>query len=79
MQFVDLPNWLAAHAIRQDAYDLSGGSANDAYVLRSTPSGWEVFYSERGKQSGYTRFSDEGEACALFCDFIVADPTTRAK
>lgn len=78
MRTTDLPSWLAALQVRPDAYDISGGSSDEAYILRVDASRWEVFYSERGQQNGYVAFSDESAACAHFCTLIENDPTTRA-
>lgn len=70
--------WLKAANIRPDAYDLSGGSVDEAYVLRPCGFGWEVFYSERGLQTGLRRFAAEDAACDYFRSLISGDPTTRA-
>jgi hypothetical protein len=66
----DLPKWLAALRVRPDAYDISGGGANVAYIIRLNASYWEVFYSDRGYQNSYVALPDESAAYAHFCTLI---------
>lgn len=74
-----LVEWMKAQNIRPDAYDLSGGSSNEAYVMRASGTGWEVFYSERDLQMNRRSFDSEAEAGAHFRMLIEADPTTRVR
>ena len=77
MERPDLLDWFRAERINPTAYDLSGGAANEAYVLRLTTSGWEVFYSERGLQTGLRVFADERDAIAYFREVVISDPRTQ--
>ena len=77
MNTAELRARLEAEAIRQDAYDLTGDGRNEAYVLRQDPSGWSVFYSERGLESGLQTFASEADACEYLFEKLTSDPTTR--
>ena len=67
---------LLAEGISADAYDLTGNGKSEAYVLRQEPSGWSVFYRERGLETGTVTFAAEGDACAHLLSLLRADPTT---
>lgn len=73
----ELQTVLQAERINPDAYDLSGEGRDEAYVLRQEPSGWSVFYSERGLQRDPQNFSTEAEACDCLLTTLRNDPTAR--
>jgi hypothetical protein len=64
-------------SIRRDAYDFSGDFGSEAYVLRESPEGWEVYYSERGQKRSHREFSSEDEAGEFFRALIVNDVSAR--
>lgn len=76
MNRAELRSTLEAEGIRSDAYDLSGAGENEAYVLREEPSGWCVFYRERGRQQDVRSFETEAEACECLFARLRSDPTT---
>jgi len=65
--------------IRSDAYSIDGGLPPERYVLSLEPGGWSVYYSERNRRVGETRFDTEDEACSYLLLRLVDDPTTRAQ
>jgi hypothetical protein len=74
-----LVEWMNAQNIRPDAYDLSGSSPNEAYVMRACGDGWEVFYSEHGLQTDHRSFDTETEAGEHLRKLIEADQTIRIR
>lgn len=50
---------------------------DEALCLRKNGSGWVVYYSERGLQTGKKNFESESEACFYILKELLADPTTR--
>lgn len=75
MDRYNLEAMLVAEGINADAYDLKGNGKSEAYVLRQEPSGWSVFYSERGLETGSATFGYEADACAHLLALLKADPT----
>jgi hypothetical protein len=61
------------------AYNLTGGLPNEAYTLEQTPSGWSVYYSERGLRSGKQSFTTEDQACRHLLDLLLADQSTHLR
>jgi hypothetical protein len=49
----------------------------ERYFLEETPSGWSVYYWERGLRSGEQSFDSEDEACRHLLDLLLRDSTTR--
>ncbi len=72
----DLELILNQENFRKGTYSLTG-EADEALCLTFESSEWCVFYSERGLQSGKTKFSSESEACEYFLQKMRADPTTK--
>ena len=56
---------------------LPAGDREERYLLAKTPSGWSVYYWERGLRSGEQLFDSEGEACSHLLDLLFRDRTTR--
>lgn len=73
----DLLARLDEDSIDPRSYDLIEGGRPESYVLRLRDGKWEVFYSERGLQSGLHSFDHEVEANMYFFNLVSADPTTR--
>jgi hypothetical protein len=73
-----LETLLPDEGFRPDSYRLYGGfGIGECYVLDHTPSGWEVYYSERGTKGSLRLFRTEAEACAHFLDLLRRDPSVR--
>ena len=47
--------------IRPDAFSLHGAE-NESYVLEASHAQWRVYYSERGLETGQSRFQSEAAA-----------------
>jgi hypothetical protein len=54
-------------------YRLDGTHYELAHVLAQDESGWRVFQSERGGESGVLRFDDEADACVHLLGQLCAD------
>jgi len=77
MKREELRRLLAANGVRDDAYELSGGDVDEAYVLGKERGRWVVFYSERGLRSGVQRFQSEDEACRYLYEELLGDSAAR--
>tara|TARA_Y100000815_G_scaffold272377_1_gene301169 strand:+ start:9425 stop:9952 length:528 start_codon:yes stop_codon:yes gene_type:complete len=59
---------LAGHldrlGVRSDCYHLYGAHLDDAFVMDHRPTGWVVFYSERGGEWSVATHDREAGACA---------------
>ena len=75
----DLLHWLIAEGIRRDSYVFSGDFGSETYVLRESPAGWEVFYSERGHKRSHREFASESDACEYFRNLIDTDGSVRLR
>jgi hypothetical protein len=68
---------LAAHlealGVRADCYHLYGAHLEDAFVMDRRPSGWVVFYSERGGEWSIATHDREGDACADLLARVTGD------
>lgn len=62
--------------VRPDAYSLHGAS-DEAYCLEQSASGWSVYYSERGIESGKKVFGSESEACEHLANSVLSDGSTK--
>lgn len=51
----------------------------ERYFIEQSPSGWSVYYSERGLRSGEQSFHTEDEACNHLLELLLRDRTTRMK
>ena len=67
---------LEASGIRADSYSLNGPS-EEAYCLGSAGGRWEVYYFERGIETGKREFTSEAQACEHLLTVLCADQTTR--
>lgn len=78
-----LREFLNREQIDPRAYGLDGsqglpaGDREERYFLEKTPSGWSVYYWERGLRSGERLFDSEDEACSHLLDLLLRDQTTR--
>jgi hypothetical protein len=67
------------------AYGLDGPAGlpvedrEERYFLEEKPSGWPVYYWERGLRSGDRSFDSEDEACRHLLDLLLGDSTTRIR
>lgn len=74
---------LDREGVDRRAYGLDGPAGllvedrEERYFLEETPSGWMVFYWERGLRRGEESFASEDEACRHLLDLLLCDPTTR--
>jgi hypothetical protein len=76
MTVIELQTELEALGVRRDSYCLDG-DADEAYCLRKSSSGWYVYYSERGMESGRKDFSNESSACEYLRSLLVSDSSTH--
>ena len=76
MTVAELKQLLVAAGISDEAYDLTGGHPNEAYVLDFDGRHWNVYYSERGIESGTRDFTSEADACDYLYKVLIRDPTT---
>ncbi len=67
---------LESAGVRKDAYSLTGPS-DEAYCLEQSGSGWAVYYSERGIESGKKIFPSESEACEYFASTVLSDGSLK--
>jgi hypothetical protein len=80
-----LREFLDRERVDPRAYGLDGVAGlpvedrEERYFLEELPSGWSVYYWERGLRSGEQSFDDEDEACRHLLDLILRDATTRMK
>jgi hypothetical protein len=63
MTKAELKELLERENIPDHFYSLNGGFPYDAWCIAETPSGWEVYYTERGEKYQIENFPTEGEAC----------------
>lgn len=64
---------LQAEGVPADAYDLDGGTPNEAHTLERRENGWAVYYSERGQRTSEKVFDTEDAACAELYRRIMGD------
>jgi hypothetical protein len=62
-----------------DIYRLDGSHFELAHVLAREASGWVVFLSERGGQSGRREFASERDACTYLFGLICHDLVRRGR
>jgi len=78
-QFLDLEK------INPRSYGLEGPSGlpvqdrEERYFIEHSPSGWSVYYWERGLRSAEESFGTEDEACQHLLDLLLRDRTTRMR
>jgi hypothetical protein len=59
----ELKELLVKDSIPKHFYSLDGSFPYDAWCLSETPSGWEVYYTERGEKYQIENFNLEEDAC----------------
>jgi len=80
-----LRQFLDRERVAPRAYGLEGVSGlpvedrEERYFLEEVPSGWSVYYWERGLRSGEQSFDNEDEACRHLLDRLLRDATTCMK
>ena len=78
-----LREFLDRERIDPRAYGLEGVAGlpiedrEERYFLEKVPSGWSVYYWERGLRTGEESFDSEDEACRYLLDLLLHDSTTR--
>ena len=73
-QFLDA---VRSFGIRRDAYSLDG-AGDECYVAAGHGDHWDVYYSERGLQTGLRRFDAEAAALDDLLARLRADPSAAA-
>lgn len=73
MNRAELQEVLEARGIRASAYDLSGRECDECYKLVLEPTGWVVYYAERGGRTAQRSFSSEDAACRDLADRVLND------
>lgn len=80
-----LRQFLDREQVDPRSYGLDGASGvpvqdrEERYFFEELPSGWSVYYWERGLRSGEQSFDTEDEACNRLLDLLLRDRTTRMK
>jgi hypothetical protein len=80
-----LRQFLDREQIDLRSYGLDGPSGlpiqdrEERYFIEQAPSGWSVYYWERGLRSGEQSFVTEDEACHHLLDLLLRDRTTRRR
>jgi len=73
----ELRRKLDAKGVHPNAYDLDETQKDEVYCLEESPTGWTVYYRERGIRRDERTFASEQDACDYFLDAVLRDPTTR--
>jgi hypothetical protein len=73
----DLATLLESEGVAGRAYSLYGAHNEDAIVLDNRPSGWVVFYTERGGVFGLQMHVEESEACLDLLNRVLKDEHNR--
>lgn len=76
MTVAELKQLLVASGVSDEAYALTGGHPNEAYVLDFDGRHWRVYYCEKGIESGTKEFTSESDACEYLREVLVKDSTT---
>jgi hypothetical protein len=79
MKVIDLKEALNKLKISTSAYHLHGPGTGEGYCIEHGPSGWSVYYHERGSKNIIEVFENEDVACDFFIKTLLDDPTTRSK
>ncbi len=75
----ELKDVLQKEGIRSDMYDLDSGHESERYTIRESHGVWDVYYSERGLESGNRKFLNESDACEYLLRALRQDPSSRAR
>jgi hypothetical protein len=70
----ELGAYLDEIGVRHGTYHLYGAHLDDALVIDHRPSGWVVFYSERGGEDILATYVAEAEACSQLVTLLVREP-----
>jgi hypothetical protein len=75
----ELQDALRREHIKSNCYSLAAKNVDpdEALCLRQDGSGWLVYYSEHGIQTGKRTFQSESEACTYMLEQLRADPTAK--
>ena len=73
----ELRETLRREGVRDDAYNLDGGYADETLTLDEANGHWFVYYCERGTRTGPTEFATEAEACVYLLNKLRKDPTAH--
>lgn len=73
----ELQRRLQEEGISPGAYDLFGERKDNVYCVENTPSGWLVYFRERGLRDWEHLFPSEEEACEFLFTKIQGDPGAR--
>jgi len=73
----ELQRRLREEGVSPGAYDLFGEGKDNVYCVEETPSGWLVYFRERGLRDWEHLFSSEEEACEFLFTKIRGDPGAR--
>lgn len=73
----ELQRRLQREEISAGAYDLFGEGKDNVYCIEEAPSGWLVYFRERGLRDWEHLFSSEDEACEFLLTKIQDDPGAR--
>lgn len=79
MNIEQLRKQLEQLGVREDAYDLSGGHMSERLTLSLSSGKWQVYYSERGIETGKVEFLEEDSACRYLLERLQNDPTVFKK
>jgi hypothetical protein len=71
MTVKDLAERLKRENIPENCYTLEGGLPNEKWCLEKTPSGWDIYYSERGIRNQLRHLTSEEKACDYFYDELI--------
>jgi hypothetical protein len=66
MTKTELQSLLIKEDVPENYYSLEGGMPDEKLCLERTPSGWAVYYSERGLRTSLKYFTSEDQACRYF-------------
>jgi hypothetical protein len=73
----ELKCYLVDEGISPGAYDLFGENKDNVYCIEESPSGWLVYFRERGLRDWEHLFSSEAEACEFLFNEIQRDSGAR--
>jgi len=73
----ELRRTLDTNGVHPNAYDFDKTQKDEVYCLEEHPTGWTVYYRERGIRRDERPFASEDDASAFFLDAVLRDPTTR--
>jgi hypothetical protein len=66
---------LDEHGVAPFSYSLTGAQIFEGFVMRQTPEGWIVFYTERGRDDSPVVHATEAAACRDVVERLLNDGT----